>query len=935
MPSKEAVEQALAAIRKRAANYEYFFDRLDSPDWLEPLHAKGLFQKPPRAERSGDMISFPGWPEARYLARIAARVPEAVLDVLLRLPESDNFRVHDQLITVALALPPSAAARWATRETKWLAAQPSFYFLPERLGQLVVHLASGGEGAMALQLASRVFEVAPDADGGISGDVCVKMADWDYGNILRRLCPIIVATAGKDGLEFFLKLLAEALKASGDERSSGYWRPAIEDHEQNVGHRPLDDIVGTARDAAKYMVTGKIAPATRVASALLDRGGLFARLGLHTLAEVGAGAEELVAHCIGDRALFDSLDVRHEYEALSQAWFDRVPETTRQAVLAWIDAGPGEDRIARWRERSMSEDAIQVGVQRWQRDRLYPLRHALPESWAKRYAEMVEATGEPEHPGFTSYRRAWVGPTTPKSADELRAMSLDDLLRFLAEWKPKTDWMDPTEEGLGRKVEEVVGAEPARFAADCERFKSVDATYVRSVLAGFAAAMRAGRSFDWAPVLRLSAWVVQQPREIPGRPVSQAMERDPDWGWTRKQIADLLAGGLEARDTAIPPDERQRVWSLLEALIRDPDPDVSFNERSSMDVLSQALNTVRGQTMHAVVSYTLWVHRRALSDPCVEQGLGLEPEVVVLLDRELDPGVEAAHAVRGVLGRWLALLNHTDPEWVRSRLDRIFPEATDAMGLRLAAWESYLASTRPDAKLFALLEAHYRWAVSCLGSPRNAPARTYFGRPDERLAEHMMIIYWHGEIALEAGDGLLDEFYRKAPAKLREYALSFVGRCLRGTPKRELVPAVDQKLRALFEQRLGIAVAQPDSHATELRGFPWWFSADALDLDWRFAQLKRVLAVSPVLEGDFLIMEELMRHVDERPLEVLDCVDLLLRTENPWALVIGSRARFEAIFSKTVGSDDASVRDRATTMVHFLGSLGHSEFRRLLPRPTT
>src|SRR5712691_7799771 len=82
------------------------------------------------------------------------------------------------------------------------------------------------------------------------------------------------------------------------------------------------------------------------------------------------------------------------------------------------------------------------------------------------------------------------------------------------------------------------------------------------------------------------------------------------------------------------------------------------------------------------------------------------------------------------------------------------------------------------------------------------------------------------------------------------------------------------------------------------------FSASRLDLDWRFTQLQKVLSVSPNLEGDFLVVEELTLHASERPLDVLDCVERLLRCENPRWLVIGSRARFETIFSKALRHDD-------------------------------
>jgi hypothetical protein len=79
-------------------------------------------------------------------------------------------------------------------------------------------------------------------------------------------------------------------------------------------------------------------------------------------------------------------------------------------------------------------------------------------------------------------------------------------------------------------------------------------------------------------------------------------------------------------------------------------------------------------------------------------------------------------------------------------------------------------------------------------------------------------------------------------------------------------------------------------------------------------------------------MEELVRHMGQRPVEVLECVELLLRTENPWPLVVGSRARFEAILSKGVSSEKAEVREKAVALIHWLGSLGHSDFRRIIPR---
>ena len=95
MIKSELVDKAVNQIKKRVSNYEYFFERLDSADWIQPLFERGFFRKPPGSQRHGDYISFPAWPDSKYLARMA-RVPEAqekILDICLEVPDVDNPRV--------------------------------------------------------------------------------------------------------------------------------------------------------------------------------------------------------------------------------------------------------------------------------------------------------------------------------------------------------------------------------------------------------------------------------------------------------------------------------------------------------------------------------------------------------------------------------------------------------------------------------------------------------------------------------------------------------------------------------------------------------------------------------------------------------------------------------------------------------------------------
>src|SRR5215470_2112043 len=142
-PTPEQVAQAVALLG-RIEQYRYFFDRLQNPQWLEPLSQKGYFRRPPAPvldDRAGS-IRFPPWHESQYLARMAKfpEVQEQVLRIALEIADTENVQVHGDLADVALALPPTMAARFVTKAKKWIES-PYQILLPEKLGRLVGYLA--------------------------------------------------------------------------------------------------------------------------------------------------------------------------------------------------------------------------------------------------------------------------------------------------------------------------------------------------------------------------------------------------------------------------------------------------------------------------------------------------------------------------------------------------------------------------------------------------------------------------------------------------------------------------------------------------------------------------------------------------------------------------------------------------------------------------
>ena len=136
-PTPEQVEKAIALLA-HPEQRRYFFDRLENPLWLEPLQKKGFFKNPPAVVRDEEKntVGFPPWSESRYLARMAVHDPTKALGIALSI-ETDNIRVHEDLVDAALAMPAEMADKLTPKVLHWLESRYSTFW-PEKFGELAI-----------------------------------------------------------------------------------------------------------------------------------------------------------------------------------------------------------------------------------------------------------------------------------------------------------------------------------------------------------------------------------------------------------------------------------------------------------------------------------------------------------------------------------------------------------------------------------------------------------------------------------------------------------------------------------------------------------------------------------------------------------------------------------------------------------------------------
>ena len=960
MPSPELVQKAMALIERRPVNHAYFFRRLDSPDWIKPLVEARLFRNPPSPQRvEEDLISFPPWPESDYLARMAPLAPKEVGAALLEIPATRNESVHMDLARAAAHIPVRMAARWAKKEAAWLSEQDRVHMrIAEALGPVMGRLAESGRIGVAMALAKSLLElqVVTDSDGrrvvrepsaaypsvaaasgeeagreedggiaalaadlmaaNLSSRIVPRIDEYEYEEFVRLWVPVLLRHGGTVALAMLCDILepprdTDELHDFTDTVS----RPAIEAHHQNYGHDPTDFLIDAVRDGSKQLVAAGI-DIRQIAQILSDRRcAIFQRILLHLAKEQCGEHPRFAAElAVSEDRFFDDR-LLHEYSGLLGAVFPSLGLSERATVLSWIEAGPSlDDRF------DGDEEARRRIRLHWQARRLAWIRQDLDEEWQRRYALIVAEVGEPEHPDFVSYTTSWMGPTSPAAVADLEAMSPPEVAGYLESWQPTGDPMSPDREGLARVLEEAVARSPSRYLAARDSLVDLRPRYVEALVRGVRNAVLADRLVDWAAVLEVLASVVHRPAG------------DREWRSARRESASMLVTGL--KDDVIQPGLRDAVWELIDALADDPEPAPEDEAERILNITTDSISSVRGNALHAVIRYGLWVCR-SLAGPngayAVRPSMVTIPEVGKRLDWHLDPANDPSLAVRSVYGQWFPHLALIDADWAERNVERIFPHRHPA--LRDAAWEAYLRFCPAYDTPFKMLRGQYAAAVSRMGAggPRNSSPRDELGK---RLGMHLLVMAGRGHLSWSDDDALLMGYFESAEPEQARSAIGSIGRDLHNED-REFPRETLTRFASLAEALIGVLQEQGRERQGHLAALGWWIASGRFEAEWTLKQLGRLVAHAGLAEPRRYVMDHLAELSGRYPAETLAVLESWVDAEVLSSAGEQRRIRTSALFGRTDSAQrvlraalaSPSSGDRARVLIDRLLAAGYREFR--------
>lgn len=948
--SQESPTRGFQEIRQLLVDPDlrrHFFDKLQKPAWLRTLLENDFFRQAPAEGR---------WPEAGYLARVA-RVETAaaeVCEIILKLPDTENRLVHAELVEAARAMPANVAAKLSDKIESW--ARSAAGFFSADFGALMGKFAAGGERTAALRLAKVLLEVMPprvgdEGEPGLFHPMPQTRPDlWNYEQILIKQVPELVEVAGLEALDLLCDLLSDAIRLSLREPDksvpsdvSQIWRPAVEEHEQNLLPELRSLLTRAVRNAAISIVRSRQTTLVRTVAALERRKPpwwIFRRIAMHLLVELGNPRSlKRVSKYLTDRELFDAPECLHEYVRLLQRWFPDLNAAQQHRILGWIDAGPLPQHLENLRRnipqftgKPVSDEDVERFKKLWRRDWLQRLGDSLPKEKKPELETLVAELGPREHPDLGSYRTEVVGSQSPLGLDDFKRKSITEQVEYLHNWQPSGDqFMGPSRAGLGERVAKLVAENPDSYAKEAHRFENVDPTYQRFLLNGLREAVEKGRSFDWQLVFRLCQRILEEPIEIPGRQ-GPPLEDDPDRTWCRTAVATLLETALRQKQVPIPIGLKDELWKLLDTLSDDPNPTPEHEVRyggSNMDPATLALNSTRGQAMHCVIHYAWWVcqstakNERQASSGGAPSGFDAVPEARRVLEAHLDTNADPSLAIRAVYGQRFIWLWLVDKQWATDNADRIFPVDESRRQYWEAAWSSYLAFSQLYWEVFEALRQQYELAVARLTTVSvllRLPVD-----PKERLAEHLALLYWGGRIASNGSDPLWERFWSNAQVDVRRHGLWFLGRSLydaNETLEAELLA----RLRSLWERRLSVARAADSlgDYAAEIAQFGWWFCSGKFSEDWALEQLESALEFAGYVDPDQLVFAGLAEASKRKPLESVRCLEKVIAKANLWQLSAYDKDIRQVLTAAMHSGADAMAL--ATGLINALGRRGMLQF---------
>jgi hypothetical protein len=677
---------ALKAMERDPSLEAYFFRKASGFQWFDELKRRGYFSRernpaPIPADEPG-YVTVPQWPALEYLTKLGEEVKSSrnsdhaalLLQVLRDVstpPNSgvDNYRTWYAFALIVGCLPVVVLRSDDLKLVSiWLGSRFDNDLVAREIRKgLLTNLLDSSRPIDATRAVSvldqllRPRETVSASDSDIAADDQVRLAvsNFELAKLFETLAPRIGEKLGARAIAMIKRHLQLPF-GGGSGRYSYIWRPAIEDHPQNLYREDARTIllVGLRDVLTSYVGTNPEAAGGEVNKLFRSKQPIFKRLALYITSQHYDHLGDVFWSNFSPTLLLE-LDFRHEmYSMLRNRFRDFQPE--QQALVL--------SRITELQIRGETrEDSRKIteGVRlQW----LHAV-HGQGNADADRlYEEYLGAVGyEPKHPDFPSYwSMSGGGETSGADPQEILRLSDKEIIQLVAGPSAHAADANTYHSGLGQALKAAVKKDPRRFERHLEDFVSASLAMKYFLLEAYRELMSGGTEVSVSGILRF-ADVVSDADTFWHEP----SERQGGLEVNRFWVSGTICGLLEEASKRLNRSELATVQPLLQRLIEKFlrwEPMEPAGESS--DALTEAINRPRGKCIGALFAFALALCKS--EQKTVGNHARAWSVVQPMFDAEIEKCRDSNLEFSAICGSYLPQLAYLSTDWLTANFSRLF-----------------------------------------------------------------------------------------------------------------------------------------------------------------------------------------------------------------------------------------------------------------------
>ena len=921
-PTEDDINSMLELIKRRGANYRFFFVHVEDGVWLEPLRSNGYFDNPPDETPDGDDWA-PFWPPLNYLVRVYETMPEMVLEILENLPETSNTHILEGIMDVVLkADSVEAVNRLSSRILSFLEhareehddiiklLKKPFLFDRELVEFTPAFLTKLVGFVPAKERQSRRLELSPRFD------------KREYQQILekgiRPLCekePYQIARILIDATASMIHVSKhqEELDKEGDKDSSEVWCRRL-----NRPTWPLLDtkemLVHTLTFACERVYKNSPESIEGLDQVLRNqRWKIFKRLRQHLYA---LNPNEQTLPWIREFILehTDYAKWKHHYEfqlmirkACEHFGASLLSEGERTAIFDAILSGPPKG------ERSPEE--FQQRQRYFHRMQLQPFARLLTGEHQNYFQELEDASDEdpPNDEDYSPVGKVEGGTISyrsPRSPEDLAGLGDEELLTYINTWQEERPWYEEHRyeddqwieiniralaEAFQKVFRDTIISNEKRLTFWLENRDRIERpVYVKAIVQAIQEHVKEQHYERLELWFEFCEWVLSHSdaKRDHGERGDESREHS-DWGSSRRAVGDFIGECLK-KDMNVPFTVRESLANVLTLLCTQFDRRLDLDEPTLLnrnDQITEAINNTRSCALQDLVKFGSWVRMYDEKDRV--------PEVTAILEERFKDGADypltmPEYALLGMYYGQLWSLNQT---WTVEHKAIFFPQ--DDLTVWIETFGSFLHFTQPFKPTFEILKDDFALALNHLPKFED-------GEIADTLGEHLFAYYLWEVYPLQGEESLLERFYEKTTEdkQWRANLFDHVGRSLRNSEHIE--EDLRDRIFAFFDWRFEVGEIE------ELRDFTFWLEAECLDPDWRLDAYAKILDISQT--GDRVrssVLTVLNEMLESHTAKVVECFAKMVDAidQNDSFYIRTDKAK--PILKAGLNSEDESIRENA------------------------